>query len=718
MEVFFTNTNGTSVSYIYDSFSRITQKTEYTDHDFNYFYTYDTKGNLDEYTFPSGYVIKNAYNSNGSLRSVTDKTASKTIYMPGNFNARGQMKDYTNSDNTLYTTLQYDPYGLPTFIQTGLTAGGTTLQNLETNFNVQTGNLNYRKDKNIQINGTDLIETFTYDQVHKNRLATWQVTGQPQYSMTYADNNGNVLTKSDFTSTGNPYNYIDPNDPDHPHAIKSVTAPLQFPAEASQHIIYNIFNKVSEITHTNQGLRYTIDYGPDEQRVKSQYFINNNVLQETKYYVGGDYEEEVNGSGVVTRRLHYLPGGGLYVINQAGAGTMYYVLTDYQGSWCRVITDAGVTVERYSFDPWGRRRHADNWNVYYVPTSFTFDRGYTGHEMLDAFGLINMNGRVYDPIIARFLSPDNYVQSPTSSQGFNRYSYCLNNPLVYTDPSGEFIFTVLAAIFAPPLLPLAIAADISGMMNLAMNANNIDNFGQGLAYYGIGAAAGAIGAGVGMGVNAAIAGASFWAGVAGTSTVVSTGFASGFVSGAAGGFAGGFASGFGNAAMEPGNGLGDMFKTGWDYGWKGAIIGGVGGGIIGGIDAVSHDRNFLTGAGKQDVVVKVNTQGTGELLSGKDYDAPYSTQSTRDYYWTRLDNNASVTTNADGQVRIKIPNEVNRINGISTPDNCPLLNCKIGRKYITFTPLDRTNVVRLQGWRYYSNPLKSFRDLFYFRTIY
>jgi hypothetical protein len=49
-----------------------------------------------------------------------------------------------------------------------------------------------------------------------------------------------------------------------------------------------------------------------------------------------------------------------------------------------------------------------------------------------------MNGRVYDPVIARFLSPDNYVQSPTSSQGFNRYSYCLNNPLKYTDPSGEF----------------------------------------------------------------------------------------------------------------------------------------------------------------------------------------------------------------------------------------------------------------------------------------
>ncbi len=48
-----------------------------------------------------------------------------------------------------------------------------------------------------------------------------------------------------------------------------------------------------------------------------------------------------------------------------------------------------------------------------------------------------MNGRVYDPVLARFLSPDPYVQAPDYTQNFNRYSYCLNNPFKYTDPSGE-----------------------------------------------------------------------------------------------------------------------------------------------------------------------------------------------------------------------------------------------------------------------------------------
>ncbi|MDR1583991.1 MAG: hypothetical protein LBS55_12195 [Prevotellaceae bacterium] len=65
------------------------------------------------------------------------------------------------------------------------------------------------------------------------------------------------------------------------------------------------------------------------------------------------------------------------------------------------------------------------------------NRGYTGHEHLDKFGIINMNGRVYDPLTAQFLSPDPYIQAPGNWLNYNRYSYCLNNPFKYTDPSGE-----------------------------------------------------------------------------------------------------------------------------------------------------------------------------------------------------------------------------------------------------------------------------------------
>ena len=66
----------------------------------------------------------------------------------------------------------------------------------------------------------------------------------------------------------------------------------------------------------------------------------------------------------------------------------------------------------------------------------SFCSGFTGHEHLYNFGLINM----YDPEFATFLPPDNYVQDPTSQQSFNRYAYCMYNPLKYVDPSGELYF--------------------------------------------------------------------------------------------------------------------------------------------------------------------------------------------------------------------------------------------------------------------------------------
>jgi len=121
-----------------------------------------------------------------------------------------------------------------------------------------------------------------------------------------------------------------------------------------------------------------------------------------------------------------------------GTDTLYYVHKDHLGSIMALTNDKNTTVAMQNFDAWGRYRNPNTW-AYSTQRITVINRGYTGHEHLTACNLINMNGRVYDPLLGMFLSPDNYVQSPTSTQNFNRYAYAFNNPLKYNDPSGDFI---------------------------------------------------------------------------------------------------------------------------------------------------------------------------------------------------------------------------------------------------------------------------------------
>ena len=136
--------------------------------------------------------------------------------------------------------------------------------------------------------------------------------------------------------------------------------------------------------------------------------------------------------------LYYLDVNTI-VIKQNGIMRCYLAFTDNLGSILSVRDENGKKVFDASYDAWGRQTVTLN--------TIGLHRGYTGHEMLNEFDIINMNGRLYDPVLGRFLSPDNYMQMPDNSQNFNRYSYCLNNPLKYTDPSGEFFELIAFAAF-------------------------------------------------------------------------------------------------------------------------------------------------------------------------------------------------------------------------------------------------------------------------------
>jgi RHS repeat-associated protein len=173
------------------------------------------------------------------------------------------------------------------------------------------------------------------------------------------------------------------------------------------------------------------------------------------------------------------------------------------------------------------------------------------------------NGRMYDPVIGRVLSPDNYVQDATNAQSYNRYSYCLNNPLKYTDPSGEFIQYIIGAIIG----------GVNGYMTgKAAGYDKLALFGFTMA----GAAIGAGTAGIGTAVSSSmtgVAGVVISGAAAGGASVASFNTLSGIANGQSGselvkGHFKGMA--FGSISGGVGAGIGGMIGGGW-----GAFAGGV-----------------------------------------------------------------------------------------------------------------------------------------------
>jgi RHS repeat-associated protein len=523
----------------YGDFGRLSKMTEKIvgDQSFITQYDHDKYGNLTETTYPSDFKIKRTYNDKGFVTEIRQTDNNQLIWQRGEENALGQPKNY-KMGNGKTTTCEYDGYDLPERV---FTPG---IQDFSYSINPQNGNMNWRKDnlKNLQ-------ENFYYDNLH--RLDSIRKSNVTTLSMNY-NPNGNIQKKSDAGT----YNY-----PPFPvHGVKTIgPATQELLNSGIQEVDYTSFNKVKSIEH-NHNLQLDIVYGVDNQRVRSRQY-DGATLQKTKYFASG-YEKEITPRS--TREINYIntPCGTLAAyIKENGGGQLYYLYKDHLGSITTITNSAGTVVERRSFDAWGRLRNPDNWNYTNIPTMTLLDRGYTGHEHLLSFGLINMNGRMYDPLIGQFFSPDPYTHGIAGTQGFNRYSYCLNNPLKFTDPTGE----------NPAIL---IGMAVGMIINLAVNADNIQNFGQGYAYAFVGAFSGALGGVFGAGI----------------------GVAQGAILGAASGFGAGFVAGGGNAWIA-GEDIRSSLRAGLRGGMWGAAFGAVSGGIGGGIRAHRMGLKTWTGTG-------------------------------------------------------------------------------------------------------------------------
>lgn len=521
--------------------------------------TYDSFGRPATTIYPTQFRTRNVYNEFGYLKEVREyepadnnrpnaQLQGRIFWMADSYAVTGQINGERYGNGLTNDRV----YSAATGRLGGAAVGnfaGTSVQYLQYLYDA-VGNVLSRED-----GATNRDETFTYDALDRLLTHTLSIdsVAQPTISVTY-DSRGNIKSKSDV---GN-YNYS--NNPGYrPHVlISNIGGPLgtKFYAHdangnrtnsAGRTFTWTSFNQLQYVATNGTGQFSEFTFGANRERVKQTSHLG------TTTYIGALFERFTpTGSGVVTEDKHYIyaPTGRVAVHTQRSnlVNETHWFHTDGLGSITAVSNAAGSLVKRFAFDAWGKRVDAATNSVFTTNAATGpgstggFTRGYTDHEQLDDLGLIHMNGRVYDPVLGRFLSADPHVDDASDAQGFNRYSYVGNNPMNATDPSGYFKLKDGLKIVA------IVAAAVVGAM-----------LGQYYLAGYIAKAAGAFASTFGIGISKAV------------------------VMGIAGGIGGGFASGFAGSLLNGGS-LGDAFKAG--------VVGGIAGGITGGLLGWVGGQNY------------------------------------------------------------------------------------------------------------------------------
>ena len=407
--------------------------------------------------------VQHHYNKYGQLYKTTNLEDGRELYHIQNMDARGQLRQAKIGGLVEVKSAYYSKTGLLKHRRADV-LNYINVQNLSYNWD-NLGNLTHRHNTSKAHGAnTDLKESFCYDNL--NRLVKAQqgsltpscdISTSRQTTVEY-DNKGNILYKSDvgrYSYALKGVNYKRAG----PHAATQIgRLNLQYDAsgnmlsDGERSFVYSTFDKPITITKNNHTTAFK--YGPNRKRFYRK-DTSKAGTQHTWYL--GNVEKIVKPSGRVEWRRQ-LPGGGMHTyhtdrngVEQKGVEKRF-ILKDHLGSTDVILnasTGGNLVEQTFSFDSWGQRRQSSNIEAFKQHQLIGFDnsithQGFTGHEMLDAVGVVHMNGRIYDARLGRFLQADPHIDGVTNTQGYNRYSYVQNNPLNAVDPSGYFALTVFA----------------------------------------------------------------------------------------------------------------------------------------------------------------------------------------------------------------------------------------------------------------------------------
>jgi len=409
------------------------------------------------------------------------------------------------------------------------TANGLgTFQNLAYTYN-KLGMPTSREDKQSQ-----LTESFEYDAQNLNRLAKSSITGRINQTTQYRyDSLGNITYKQD----NNCGVAIDTSCYEYgarPHAVtKAAGIDYAYDAQGNMNMTSSSAGRLISWTHFNKprtllqsaqsdtehNRSLSFDYDANHQRIRMVQVDNTEAdnlsgVTKTTWSLGPGFQQIVKPGPVVENHQSIkVPGATILIVqlqNQDSTvkgESVSYLHHDNLGS-TNVITGRDtankvVLLERSHFGAFGSPLKDQSLNKAKTNSDYT-NKGYTGHEMLNLFGLVHMNARLYDPALGRFISPDTFVQSMANTQAFNRYSYVLNNPLSYTDPSGHFFVALGWAYAAYKMYHWADThrQEAAIITIVVLTGGTASALGAPLW------AAGAIAGGVGGGVSAKLAGGS------------------------------------------------------------------------------------------------------------------------------------------------------------------------------------------------------------------